>query len=402
MRIMAFTIILETMDKVSTDKSKVSVFQCRDYNLDDVRRAVRLSVEALGGMEKFVKSGQKVLIKPNLLIGRAPEKAVNTHYAVVRAVMELAADCGGRLIVGDSPSFGSAQMAARRCGISEVAKAFSAPVITFKESRVVCAGENAVFHQLPLAVDALEADVVINLPKLKTHAFMTMTLGVKNLFGCVVGMEKSRWHLKAGQDPMAFARMLAEINACVAPALTVMDGVVGMEGNGPGSGDPRRIGAVVASHDAVALDRVVMDIVGVSADRLPVLRAASELGVGNTQLEGIELVGDSISAVRVKGFKLPEPSFPLRRLFPKRVQRLIKRVFTNEPAFNHKVCTRCGTCAKICPPQVISFEKLSRPDKRGYDTRLVVDRSRCIHCFCCQEVCPEGAVTVRRGIFISS
>lgn len=383
-------------------KSRVGVVQCKNYKLDDVRRAVRLSIEALGGMERFVKSGQRVLIKPNLLIGRSPEKAVNTHYSVVKAVMELVADCGGRLVVGDSPSFGSAQLAARMCGVLDVAKEFNAPVITFKESRVVCAGEKAVFHQLPLAVDALDADVVINLPKLKTHAFMTMTLGVKNLFGCVVGMEKSKWHLKAGQDPMAFARMLAEINACVAPALTLMDGVVGMEGNGPGSGDPRQIGVIVASRDAVALDRVIMEVVGVPAEKLLVLTASSELGIGNANLSEIEVIGDSVSSVRVKGFKLPEPSFPLRRLFPKGVQKLIKRALTNEPAFNHNLCTRCGTCAKICPPQVISFEKLRKADKRGYDTRLVIDRSKCIHCFCCQEVCPEGAITVRKGILIFS
>jgi ferredoxin len=229
-----------------------------------------------------------------------------------------------------------------------------------------------------------------------------MTLGVKNLFGCVVGMEKSRWHLRAGQDPMAFARMLAEINACVAPALTVMDGVVGMEGNGPGSGDPRQIGVIVASRDAVALDRVIMEVLGVPPEKLPVLTASSELGIGNANLSNIEVLGDSVSSVRVKGFKLPEPSFPLRRLFPRGVQKLIKRALTNEPAFNHNLCTRCGTCAKICPPQVISFEKLRKADKRGYDTRLVIDRSKCIHCFCCQEVCPEGAITVRKGILIFS
>lgn len=387
------------MENSIAGKSEVSLFQCKDYNFDLVRKSLHLSIEALGGMDKFVKSGQKVLIKPNLLIGRSPDKAVNTHYSVVKAVMEMVADCGGKLVVGDSPSFGSAQMAAKRCGIFDVAKIFNAPVITFKDSRVVCAGENALFHQLSLAVDALESDVVINLPKLKTHAFMTMTLGIKNLFGCVVGMEKSKWHLKAGQDPRAFARMLVEIQACVAPALTIMDGVIGMEGNGPGSGDPRRIGVILAASDTVALDRVIMEIVDVSSERLPVLQAAAELGAGKTEMSDIEIIGDSLSSVRVKGFNLPEPSFPLRRLFPKSAQKFIKRAFTNEPAFNHQLCTRCGTCAKICPPQVISFQKLSKPDKKGYDTRLIVDRSKCIHCFCCQEVCPEGAITVRRGFF---
>jgi len=149
--------------------------------------------------------------------------------------MKRVADIGGKMFIGDSPSFGTSESVSKKCGILDVAKSFGVECVTFKESRKIPPADGRIYHDLPLATDALDADVVINVPKLKTHAMMTMTLGVKNLFGCVVGMTKTQWHLKAGQDIGAFARMLVEINDLVAPELTIMDGVIGMDGNGPGS-----------------------------------------------------------------------------------------------------------------------------------------------------------------------
>jgi len=395
-----FRIIIFYMSSSINKKATVSVQRCADYEYENVKRAVDAVLMDVGGIESLAKSGDRVLIKPNLLFGKSPDKAVNTHAMVVRAVMERLADCGAKMTIGDSPSMGTAAGAAKKCGISDVAKSFGVEVISFKDTGHVTAAEGRIYRHLPLSTDALDADVVINIAKLKTHAFMTLTLGVKNLFGCVVGMAKSQWHLKAGQDPLAFARMLVEIDAAVSPALTIMDGVLAMEGNGPGSGDPRYLGMILGSREAVAMDRVILELLGESTDRLPVIQAAREMGHGATELSDIELRGESLASMRVKGFKLPPPPLSKRRFLPQPVQRLLKRSLTAEPLIHDDKCTRCGTCVQACPPQIMSLKPMRKPDRSGNEKRLEIDRPRCIHCFCCQEVCPEGAITVRKGIFI--
>lgn len=380
----------------------VSIHQCDDYSEENVQRAVDLSLSDIGGIESFISSGDRVLLKPNLLIGKPPDKELNTRAEVVKAVMARAADCGAKLVVGDSPSFGSAASAAKKCGILDVAKSFGAEVVTFKDTREVSSENGRMYKQLPIASDALDADKVINLPKLKTHGFMTLTLGVKNLFGCIVGRAKPQWHLKAGQNAVAFARMLVEIDAAVAPALTLMDGVVGMEGNGPGSGDPKKVGVIMASPSALALDRVTLDLLHMTPDQLPLLDAAREFGVSGTEMSEIELKGEAISSIRVRGFKLPPtPERQINHL-PAFLQRMIKRTFTTEPLIHNDKCTRCATCIKACPPEVMSFVPLEKTDKNGYDKKVEIDRTGCIHCFCCQEVCPEGAITIRRGLLLKS
>ena len=230
---------------------RVSLLAAARYDRPEVEDALERLLAPLGGIGAFVRPGQKVLLKPNLLAGRPPERAVTTHPEIVRGMIRLVQKAGGHVAVGDSPGVGSPLQVARRSGILAVVEETGAEFAPFTESvRVRPSG--AVFQELEVARDLLEADVVINLPKLKTHQMMGLTCGVKNLFGAVVGMRKPRLHLQAGTDKSFFALMLLELAEFLRPALTVVDAITAMEGNGPGSGDPVALSALTASPGARA------------------------------------------------------------------------------------------------------------------------------------------------------
>jgi len=238
-----------------------------------------------------------------------------------------------------------------------------------------------------VARQVLEVDKIINLPKIKTHTRMLFTLGVKNMFGCIVGKRKGLWHLEAGMDKNAFATMLLELYDRLRPTLTIADGIIGMEGNGPGRGDPRYLGLILGGEDGVALDRVVSAILKINPGIVPTLDVASKRGYGETNLEKIDIRGEKISNAQVKDFKLPQSALLEGIRFP--LIGLVRQLFTSMPFSNPKKCSRCKDCVDICPTGSAVL--------RG--KRIEVDYSTCIRCFCCQEICPEGAIEIKYGYF---
>ena len=223
-------------------------------NISRVRAAIVPLLEPLGGMGAFVRPGERVLLKPNMLSVKSPEQAVTTHPAVVRVVAELVREAGGQVLIGDSPGIGGFQRVADKSGIARAAAESGAELVEFNDT--VDLPGSGTFRRITLARAYWEADKIINLPKLKTHEMMTMTCAVKNLFGAVVGAEKAGWHLKAGTSREQFARLLLEIYLLKKPALNIVDAIVAMEGNGPGSGDPLQVGALIAGVNPVAVDVV--------------------------------------------------------------------------------------------------------------------------------------------------
>lgn len=368
------------------EPAHVSLIRCGDYDSDKVYKAVRKSVDDAGGIDRFVNKGDHVLLKPNLLIGRSAETHVTTHPEIVRAVIKLVKKAGGKPTIGDSPAVGSATRVATKCGIAEVASKEKVELMNFNRPVEVDNPSGIRYKKFKLDRAVLDADVIINLPKLKTHGQMTLTLGVKNIFGVVPGTRKSQWHLAAGTDRLQFARMLVDLYRKVSPRLTIMDGIMGMEGNGPQNGDPKKIGLVMASNDAAALDAVICKIVGLSRERMPTTLAAEEMGVGQTHLEKITIAGESIENSRIGSFIFPEAT-DLMSLFPGIVREPLRDWLTTRPILNPKKCEMCLICAKNCPAQVISQHKES----------LRFDLKQCIRCFCCQEMCPQGAITVGAG-----
>ncbi len=246
------------------------------YDYKTLRPVFFEVMDALGG--ERIEANCRVVIKPNLLAPAPPEKAIVTHPLVVRAAVEYVLERHASPVISDSPAMGSFEKVLKESGIKDALKGLDVEYREFKKSVSVAAG--VPFHTVAIAEDALTSDVMINLPKLKTHAQMLLTLGVKNLFGCIVGLSKPEWHFRTGVDREIFARLLVQICKAVAPSFTVLDGILAMEGQGPGRGGvPREIGVLMGSNDAVALDAAVCGMLGIGPEELLTCRAAKEMGL---------------------------------------------------------------------------------------------------------------------------
>jgi len=341
------------------------------YAYDELRPRFFEIMDALGGQE--IRQGSRVLVKPNLLSPAKPRDAIVTHASVVRAAVEYVLEKRALPVVSDSPAIGSFEKILRDSGIREALAGLDVPCRPFEASSRVDVGPP--FGEIDLARDALDADVIINLPKLKTHGQMLMTLGVKNLFGCVIGFRKPEWHMRAGVDKAVFARLLVQIARRVKPSFTVLDGILALEGEGPGKGGiPRDIGILMGSRDPLAVDRAVCLMLGLSQDQVPTLKAAGDMGLTSGELE---LDG---TLPEIRDFKLPEIGSLVYG--PASFQRLIRRYLLQRPVPDGEACKLCGECAKICPAKAIT--------RRG--ARLQFAYDDCIRCYCCLEVCPYGAI----------
>jgi len=364
-------------------RSFVSLVKCQDYDEKRVLSSLRQSIDLIGGIQTYVRKGSRVLLKPNLLFGKSPEKAVTTHPSIIRGMIQIVREAGGVPSIGDSPSVGGLTWTAEKTGVKAVADKMKCPLVEFNRPVLSPKGGGKTFKQLEIDQAVFEADVVINLPKLKTHGLTLLTLGVKNLFGCIPGPKKPLWHLKAGEDQNTFARMLVDIYQVIRPSLTVLDGVVGMEGNGPNSGRPIPIGVILASGDSLNLDQIVCDLLGISREALLTNRVAFEQGMGK---DPIEVLGERIEDVKISGFQFPALSQPNWKL-PGFLSKTLKNALTAKPVMDEEACESCDRCTEICPPKALT--------RKGKD--LFFDYGQCIRCLCCLEVCPEGAISVKQG-----
>jgi len=364
-------------------KSSVSIVKCQDYDEEKVIVALRESIHLIGGIQTFVNQGSRVLLKPNLLYGRSPEKAVTTHPAILKGMIQLVREAGGIPFIGDSPSVGSLTRAAEKSGIKAVADEMKCPLVEFDRPVVPRDGGGKIFKKLEIDRTVLETDVVINLPKWKTHAQMLLTLGVKNVFGCIPGPRKAQCHLMAGEDAKTFARILVDVYRTVQPSLTILDGIIGMEGNGPNSGHPISIGLILASGDSLSLDQIVCDLLGISRKSLLTNRVAFDQGLTRGE---IDVLGEKVEDVKISSFRFPT----LSRVdwgLPGFLGRALKNALTSKPAVVEEMCKNCEECTKICPANALT--------RKGKD--LVFDYKQCIRCFCCLEVCQEGAISIKPG-----
>ncbi len=360
---------------------------CPDYTAD-VEQLLREGLAEWGGMSAFVKPGQKVLLKVNLLMKKLPEEAVTTHPSVVEAVVRLVQEAGGIPIIGDSPggpyTLKALQAIYERSGLREVAERTGAILNEDVGQTIIQYPEGKIAKSLTVTNCVLDADVIIPLSKLKTHGMMTFTGAVKILFGVIPGLLKAEYHFKMFKVD-DFADLLVDIAAWVKPTLSIMDGVVGMEGDGPSAGKPRDIGALILSTDPFALDVIATDLIGLVPEKVPTIMAARLRGL-TSRLSELQLEGDPRSLWRIQGFVIPKAvstnfldMFPL----PRRVKNFVLNRVRPFPIFEHKSCVGCGDCVNNCPAKVITMNENKRP---------IVDLEKCIRCFCCQELCPHQSV----------
>jgi len=366
--------------------AKVSITRCEDYESEKVYQRVKDGVNLLGGINSFIAKGEKVLLKPNFLVGRAPEKCVNTHPAVVRAIAKLVLEAGAHPIIGDSPQLGSALRVAEKCGIAEIARELGTEIVEFKPVEVNNP-DGKFFKHFVLGKAALEADKIINLPKLKTHSFTFLTLAVKNIFGCIPGARKAQWHVRTSQKGVEyFSRMLLDLYAFINPVLSIVDGVVSMEGKGPGFGKPRHLGLIIAGTDAVAVDAIIAEIVGAHTDQFPTLRVALDEHYGTAHLSNIEVLGNLIDEVKINDYQFPPKITEMKGVL-KTFMGFLKGQLTTHPFIDSTKCEKCNNCIEACPLKCIT----------AYKDRLMINSRECIQCLCCMEVCPNGAIDLKEG-----
>jgi uncharacterized protein (DUF362 family) len=305
---------------MQTPKPAVSLIRAKSYEQEALRESLTTLLEPLGGIAAFVKKGDRVLLKPNLLTGSRPTKECTTRPELVRAVAEMVIEVGGKPFLGDSPAFGSAKGVATANGLLPILEELNIPIVEFHGKRYQTVNDN--FNHLLLSKEAMEADVIINLPKVKSHLQLTVTLGVKNLFGCVPGKMKAWWHMEAGKDATRFGEMLVETARAINPSLTILDGIIGHEGNGPSGGEPRDLGVLAASDHVFALDRAVLAILKVDPLQVPTVAASQRLGIC-PELSEIDFPNLSPDLLQIADWRLPDNLVPIDFAMP----RVIKSTF---------------------------------------------------------------------------
>lgn len=376
--------------------AEVSIIGCADYQQEHVSRAVREAMDLIGGMAAVIRPGERVLLKANLLAPVSPEEGVTTHPAIVQAVGELVKEAGGIPFVADSPGYifaGGQRLEAGRkcravnaCGMWEVSRELGIEATQFEAQEnpylEIEVPGGAVLDKIYAARLALEADAIVTLPKLKTHASTWFTGAIKNMFGAVATRTRKQAHRLATYE--AFSASLVDIYSVFHPKLrlALMDGITGMEGEGPRHGKLRHAGVVLASSDPVALDAVASKVIGFDAEEILTTRLAAERGLGVADLAAIDVRGRSIAEVAID-FEKPSG----RRIsLPPLVMKLADRLIKVRPMLNQDLCDRCGICRKSCPVGAITMDPYPR-----------IDREACIECYCCNEMCPTGAMGIWRN-----
>lgn len=302
----------------------VSLTNANSYELSTLYSSLLTLLEPLGGITAFVKPGDRVLLKPNLLTGSRPGKECITRPELVYCVAKLVQEAGGKPFLGDSPAFGSAMGVAKANGYFPLMEELNIPIVEFHGKRYETLSDE--FNHLRLSKEIMDADVVINLPKVKSHVQLTLTLGVKNLFGCVPGKMKAWWHMEAGKDANRFGEMLVETAKTINPDLTIIDGIIGHEGNGPSGGEPKFLGILGASTDVFALDRAMINILGVEPHIVPTVAAQIRLGYC-AELSQIHFPLLSPPQLGILDWKLPEALVSIDFGLPRVLRSTFKHLY---------------------------------------------------------------------------
>lgn len=371
----------------------VVLLKCSEYNIELIERKIRKGFELLGGdkfIRKIIPYNSKVLLKPNLLNVENPGSIAVTNNVFFEAAIRVIKDYSSDITFGDSPGFGDSRRAAEKAGLLEAADKYGVKFDGFKEVVHVKLDDAILCRSWDIAKAAYEADVLITLPRLKTHAMAFFTGAVKNQFGCVPGTLKATWHTRMS-DIQNFCSMLLDLNKVVGTSFAIMDAIVAMEGNGPKNGSPYKLDAILMGDSITAVDSVAARLIGYSNPLdTPILKTAYDKKWGKVLPEEINVYGESIESMKAKNFKLcrKRDNFGFVNSM---VMGLMRNALAPNPQLISEKCIGCKRCYEVCPekPHVIKM------NKNGEKFMPVWDMSKCIRCFCCQELCPQGAIEAK-------
>jgi len=378
---------------------RVCSASCDVYEQEKVCTIVDRFFEQLE-VDKLITPGCKVVIKPNLVIRRSPEEATTTHptlvAAVIRAVKRLGA---GSIVVAESSGglYNKSAMGAvfSGCGITAVCEQEGAEINQdFGYASVECP-DAVLCHQFNIINPLIDADVVINIAKLKTHAMTGLSACVKNMFGSVPGLGKPEMHCQY-PDMADFQQMIVDLCTLTAPTVSIIDAVMCMEGDGPTGGSPRFVGALLAGLNPFAVDIAACRLIAVNPENIHMLRHGIARGLSPASLDEVELIGDSLEPMRVDDFRQPKSQTKnIVDYFPAFLRPIVdkgKGIIAPRPVINKKKCIGCGKCAESCPQHTITIDKQKR--------RAIIDYSKCIKCYCCHEMCPVRAIDIKRTFIV--
>ncbi len=320
---------------------------------------------------QLFKPGDTVLVKPNMLSARRPEEGVTTHPAILETVLRFLKDVRCRAMVADSPASGNFEKIAEKTGIKDVCRSLNVPIFELDQPITV---DGQIYKRINIDRRIFEVDRIINLAKLKTHSQMVLTLAVKNTFGCVPGLEKSGWHMRCGTNEN-FAALLVDIHMLVKPTLNVVDGIIGMEANGPANGRTRHFGVIAVGTDGFTLDFVLCKRLNVD----PLIVYTVQESVRRNLISDHIVEGDWTSQIQLPS---TVPVLPV----PSALQKIARRL-ARSPKISKDTCVRCRICEERCPAKAIDIDSLK------------IDYDKCIKCYVCHEVCPQGAIKLVRRIF---
>lgn len=368
---------------------EVVVKKCSDYNLDEIRMKIEQGFELLGGIDRYIKKGEKVLLKPNSLTSGPVFTGVNTHPVFLKAVIQVIKKQTDKIFVGDSPAGnGPFSSASRRNGMQEAIKEEGVALVDFREeTHEIFSTEKLAYKSFKVDPIIREMDKIINLPRMKTHSLMLMTMAVKNMFGIIPGLRKIEYHMKAGHDRMLFAKMLVDLYTARPPDFNILDGIAAMEGNGPGSdGELVKFGVIFMGKNGFAVDAAAATLAGIDPYSIYTLDVYRKYMLKRADI-AYTVRGDRFDGV-VRKLKLPAGD--AKSSVPPWLYSLAKDLIMTKPFFIKEKCTGCLICVKHCPVTALRYE--------GKAKGIKCDYNKCIRCFVCHEMCPDKAVTVKQPV----
>jgi uncharacterized protein (DUF362 family)/ferredoxin len=371
--------------------SEVVLIRCESYDNDKVKDAVMKGINLLGGIGNYVKPGEKIILKPNLLSIAPPEKCVTTHPSVFKAIAEILIEYGVHVSYGDSPGLYSTENVAKKAGFTAMADTLGLILEDFKEGKEINHKDGRQNKKFLIAQCILESDGLISLPKIKTHGSQKLTCCIKNQFGCVPGLLKTQFHVKL-PDTYEFAKMLVDLDSLIKPRLYIVDGIQAMEGNGPHSGKPKKINLLLFGTDPIAIDATVCRIINIDPQLVPTITYGKEFGRGVYQEDKIKLSGDDINSFKQNDFDIDRSKInpgDKRFLFG-----FMKNLITPRPVIDISKCKKCGVCVDICPVRPKALHWIDNTKTKS----PVYDYKRCIRCYCCQEFCPHSVITIKKPV----